>query len=109
MYAVFQKGIHQYRVSEGEVVRLDYLTDDKGEETPIGTKLTFDQVLLVRDNITAVIGQPFVKGAKIMAEVTEHPSDKVVVQKFRRRKRYARRKGHRQHYTNVRIDQIVSA
>ncbi len=109
MYAIFQKGNHQYRVSEGEVVRLDLVSGDDGVETPVGTKLELDSVLLIRDNDKATIGRPYVKGAKILAEVTELTSEKVVVQKFRRRKRYLRRKGHRQHYTNVRINQIVTA
>lgn len=109
MYAIFQKGNHQYRVSEGEVVRLDLLSDEAGAEMPVGAKLELDQVLLVRDNEKATIGQPFVKGAKVLAEVAELTSEKVVIQKFRRRKRYLRRKGHRQHYTNVKITQIVTA
>lgn len=108
MYAVFQKGNHQYRVSEGEVVRVDLISGDDDQEIPPGTQLEFDSVLLVRDNNAATIGRPYVKGAKILAEVTEHTSDKVVVQKFRRRKRYVRRKGHRQHFTNVKINQIIT-
>lgn len=103
MYAIFQEGSHQYRVSEGEMVTLDL---HEGEP---GTKLEFPNVLLLQSNAGTKIGQPFVAGAKVLATITEHPSDKVVVQKFRRRKRYVRRKGHRQHYTNVVIDRIVEA
>ncbi len=101
MYAIFQEGAHQYRVSEGELVTVEL---HEGEP---GSKLEFNHVLLVQSNAGTKIGQPYVAGAKIQATIVDHPSDKVVVQKFRRRKRYVRRKGHRQHYTSVTIDRIV--
>jgi large subunit ribosomal protein L21 len=103
MYAVFQFGTQQFRVSEGEVVTLNY------EPTEVGKSLEFDQVLLVQTNEGTKIGQPYVKGAKVVAEVVDHPTEKTVIGKFRRRKRYVRKVGHRQPFTSVRISQIVPA
>jgi large subunit ribosomal protein L21 len=103
MYAVFQFGTQQFRVSEGEVVTLNY------DPTEVGKSLEFDQVLLVQTNEGTKIGQPYVKGAKVVAEVVDHPTEKVTIGKFRRRKRYVRKVGHRQPFTAVRINQIVPA
>jgi large subunit ribosomal protein L21 len=102
MYAVFENGSHQYRVSEGEMVRVDYR---EGAET--GQEVVFDNVLLVQSNAGTKIGRPYLTGAKVLGEVVEHLSDKITVWKFKRRKRYRRKKGHRQHYTAVKINQIV--
>jgi large subunit ribosomal protein L21 len=102
MYAVFENGSHQYRVSEGEMVRLDYRD---GAEP--GQEVKFETVLLVQSNAGTKIGRPFVKGAMVIGEVVEHQSDKLTVWKFKRRKRYRRKKGHRQHYTAVKINQIL--
>ena len=102
MYAVFENGSHQYRVSEGEMVRLDYRD---GAEP--GQEVKFENVLLVQSNAGTKIGRPFVKGATVIGEVVEHQSDKLTVWKFKRRKRYRRKKGHRQHYTAVKINQIL--
>ncbi|HMP04249.1 MAG TPA: 50S ribosomal protein L21 [Gemmatales bacterium] len=103
MYVVFQCGTKQFRVSEGEVVTLDH------QDVEIGKSIEFDQVLLVQTNEGTTIGQPYVKGAKVVAEVVDHPSEKYTIGKFRRRKRYVRKVGHRQHYTAVRISQIIPA
>ncbi|MFT3878333.1 MAG: 50S ribosomal protein L21 [Gemmatales bacterium] len=102
MYAVFENGSHQYRVSEGEMVRVDFRD---GAEP--GQEVIFDHVLLVQSNAGTKIGRPFVAGAKIVGEVVEHTSEKLRIVKFKRRKRYRRNKGHRQHYTAVKINQIV--
>jgi large subunit ribosomal protein L21 len=63
----------------------------------------------VQTNEGTKIGQPYVKGAKVVAEVVDHPTEKVTIGKFRRRKRYVRKVGHRQPFTAVRINQIVPA
>jgi large subunit ribosomal protein L21 len=102
MYAVFETGSHQYRVSEGELVRVDYR---EGAEP--GQEVVFDNVLLVQSNAGTKIGRPYLTGAKVVGEIVEHQSDKIHVWKFKRRKRYRRKKGHRQHYTAVKINQIV--
>jgi large subunit ribosomal protein L21 len=100
MYAVFEDGSRQYRVSQGAEVVVDYRKAD------IGTEITFERVLLVVDAENAKVGQPLVAGAKIVAEVVEHPTVKTRVQKFRRRKNYKRLVGHRQPYTRVRVRSI---
>jgi large subunit ribosomal protein L21 len=103
MYAVFEDGSRQYRVQEGEVVKLDY------REAELGTTLEFNRVLLTERDGAATIGQPLVAGARVVAEVVDMPTTKVYIQRFRRRKNYRRLKGHTQPYTSVRIRQIVLA
>src|SRR5882762_1173624 len=101
MYAVFEDGSRQYRVSEGDVVKLDY------REAEIGARLEFNRVLLYAGGSETLIGQPIVEGARILGEVVDHPSTKLYIQHFRRRKNYRRLKGHRQPYTEVQIRSIL--
>ena len=101
MYAVFEDGSRQYRVSEGEVVQLDY------RDAEVGSRLEFGRVLLYAGGADVQIGQPTVAGMRIVGEVVDHPSIKTYIQKFRRRKNYRRLRGHRQHYTAVRISNIL--
>ena len=101
MYAVFEDGSRQYRVSEGDLVQLDY------REAEVGTQLELNRVLLYQGGEDTRIGQPLVEGARILAEVVGHPSIKLYIQHFRRRKNYRRLKGHRQPYTAVRVRSIL--
>jgi large subunit ribosomal protein L21 len=101
MYAVFEDGSRQYRVQEGDVVRLDY------RETEVGDRLEFTRVLLYQSPDDTRIGQPLVDGVRILAEVVDHPSTKLYIQHFRRRKNYRRLRGHRQPYTEVQIRSIL--
>jgi large subunit ribosomal protein L21 len=101
MYAVFEDGARQYRVQEGDVVKVDY------RDVQIGTNIEFKRVLLCQRDTNTNIGQPVIAGASIVGEVVAFPSTKVYIQHFRRRKNYRRFKGHRQPYTSVRIRQIV--
>lgn len=101
MYAVIEDGSRQYRVQEGDVVKLDY------RDVAVGTQLEFNRVLLFQKDTEAQIGQPVITGAKVVGEVIQHPSTKLYIQHFRRRKNYRRLKGHRQPYTSVRIRSIV--
>jgi large subunit ribosomal protein L21 len=101
MYAVFEDGSRQFRVSEGELVRLD-----KRDAEP-GSRLEFHRVLVVQSNEGTQVGRPYIGGARVVAEVVEHPSIKLYIQHFRRRKNYRRRTGHRQHYTTVKISHIL--
>ena len=101
MYAVFQDGPRQYRVSEGDVVRVDF------RDAESGAKLEFDRVLLYQGTDGVKIGRPTVAGARVVGEVVDHPSEKIFVQHFRRRKNYRRLRGHRQPYTAVRIRSIL--
>jgi large subunit ribosomal protein L21 len=101
MYAVFEDGSRQYRVQEGDVVRLDY------RDAEVGSRLEFDRVLLCQGGEGTLIGRPLVEGARIVTEVVEHPSTKLYIQHFRRRKNYRRLKGHRQPYTSVQVRSII--
>jgi len=101
MYAVFEDGSRQYRVSEGDVVKVDYRAGDKG------ARIEFGRVLLYTNGDDTRIGQPLVDGMRILGDVVEHPSTKLYIQHFRRRKNYRRLRGHRQPYTSVRIRHIL--
>lgn len=101
MYAVFEDGSRQYRVSEGDVVKVDYRAGDKG------ASIEFGRVLIYANGDDTRIGQPLVDGMRIIGEVVEHPSTKLYIQHFRRRKNYRRLRGHRQPYTRVRIRNIL--
>jgi large subunit ribosomal protein L21 len=103
MYAVIQTGGKQYRVEPGKTVVVEKLPGTTGE------KVTFDQVLLVSagDGGNVTVGQPIVSGAKVQGEIVEQGrGEKLVVFKFRLRKNYVRRNGHRQDYTAVKISAI---
>jgi large subunit ribosomal protein L21 len=101
MYVVFEDGSRQFRVQEGEVVRLDY------RKAEIGANLEFDRVLLSEKDGATNIGQPVIAGARVLAEVVELPRVKTYIQRYRRRKNYRRFKGHTQPFTSVRVKQIV--
>jgi large subunit ribosomal protein L21 len=103
MYAVFEDGSRQYVVNEGDVVRLDY------REVEIGDTIEFDRVLLYRNEAEVQIGQPVLAGARVVAEVIQHPSEKYYIQHFRRRKNYRRFMGHRQPFTQVEVLHILRA
>jgi large subunit ribosomal protein L21 len=102
MYAVFEDGSRQYKVSEGEVVKVDYRD---GAEA--GSRVEFGRVLLYSNGEDIRIGAPLVDGMRIVGDVVDHPSTKVYIQHFRRRKNYRRLRGHRQHYTAVRVSNIL--
>ena len=104
MYAVFEDGSRQYRVQEGDVVKVDY------RDVQVGANIEFKRVLLAQKDTAdaTTIGQPVIAGASIVGEVVDFPSTKVYVQHFRRRKNYRRFRGHTQPYTSVRISKIVT-
>ncbi|HXG13098.1 MAG TPA: 50S ribosomal protein L21 [Gemmataceae bacterium] len=101
MFAVFEDGSRQYRVSEGDIVQLDY------RDVEVGSRLEFNRVLLYQGPDDTRIGQPIIEGARILAEVVDHPSTKLYIQHFRRRKNYRRLRGHRQPFTKVQIRSIL--
>lgn len=101
MYAVFEDGSRQYKVSEGEVVRVDY------RDVEVGSRVEFGRVLLFNGNGDLQIGRPALEGARILGEVVDHPSTKTYIQKFRKRKNYRRLRGHRQPFTAVRVRSIL--
>jgi len=101
MFAVFKSGGKQHRVTEGEVVRLEKIDAEPG------AAVEFAEVLLVAEGDNVKVGAPFVAGGKVTAEIVGHDRhDKIRIIKFRRRKHYLRRAGHRQWYTDVRITGI---
>jgi large subunit ribosomal protein L21 len=103
MYAVIQTGGKQVRVEPGKTVTVEKLAGD------VGTKVVFDQVLLVSsgDGGNVSVGKPTVSGAKVTGEIVEQGrGEKLVVFKFRLRKNYVRRNGHRQDLTKVKIAEI---
>lgn len=101
MYAVFQSGGKQHRVSEGQVVRLEKL------EVATGEAVEFDSVLMVVNGEDVKIGAPVLAGAKVVAEVVGHGrGDKIKIVKFRRRKHSRKQQGHRQWFTEVKITGI---
>lgn len=101
MYVIFEDGSRQYRVSEGELVKVDH------RDAEPGSRLEFTKVLLLQAGDAATFGRPYIEGARVVAEVVGHPSTKYSIQKFRRRKNYRRRIGHRQHFTAVKINHIL--
>jgi large subunit ribosomal protein L21 len=103
MYAVIRTGGKQYRVKPGDTIDVEKLPHEVGDE------IEFNEVLLVANGSGAQIGQPLVKGAKVKATVTRQAKGrKVIIFKFRSSNRYRRKRGHRQYYTRLRIDEIVS-
>jgi large subunit ribosomal protein L21 len=104
MYAVIATGGKQYRVAEGEVVRIEKLTAEPGAD------VEFDKVLLVGQGSQVKVGAPFLDGGKVTGTVQSHgKGDKVRIVKFRRRKHYLRQGTHRQPYTDVKITGIQGA
>ncbi|MEH6492142.1 50S ribosomal protein L21 [Halopseudomonas sp.] len=101
MYAVIITGGKQYKVAEGEFLKVEKL------DVETGASIEFDKVLLVADGDDVKIGAPVVAGAKVTAEISAHGrGDKVRIIKFRRRKHHMKRQGHRQWYTEIKITGI---
>ncbi|MGH8040625.1 MAG: 50S ribosomal protein L21 [Rudaea sp.] len=101
MYAVIKTGGKQYRVMQGETLRVEKI------EADVGAAVKFDQVLLVGEGDGITVGTPLVAGASVAAKVTaQGRADKVRIIKFRRRKHHMKQMGHRQHYTEVEITGI---
>ncbi len=101
MYAVIKTGGKQYRVAAGEKLKIEQIPAD------VGTEITLDQVLMVGEGESVKIGAPLVAGASVKATVLaqgRHP--KVKIFKMRRRKHYQKHQGHRQNFTEVRVDAI---
>jgi large subunit ribosomal protein L21 len=101
MYAVVSTGGKQYKVQKGETLRIEKIPGD------VGGKVTLDKVLLVADGENIRVGQPMIEKAAVQASIVEQDrAKKILVFKYKRRKRYRRKAGHRQPYTAIRIDGI---
>ncbi|NKN34423.1 50S ribosomal protein L21 [Marichromatium bheemlicum] len=100
MYAVIQTGGKQYRVSEGDTLKVEKLAAEEGSNVDF-------EVLMIADGDTVKVGKPFVEGGKVSAVVESHGrGDKVSIIKFRRRKHHLKRQGHRQWFTSLKITGI---
>ena len=100
MYAIVEIGGKQYKVSEGDVIKVEKL------DVNVGESYTFDQVLIVNDG-EMKIGNPTVEGAVVKASVVSEGRDKkVIVYRYKRKSGYHKKNGHRQSYTEVKIDKI---
>jgi large subunit ribosomal protein L21 len=101
MYAVIKTGGKQYKVAAGEKLKIEQIPAD------IGAEITLDQVLAVGEGESIQVGAPLVSGASVKATVlSQGRHDKVTIFKMRRRKHYQKHAGHRQNYTELRIDAI---
>jgi large subunit ribosomal protein L21 len=100
-YAVIRTGGKQYRVTPGELLRIESL---KGE---VGSEITFSEVLLTAAEGSVRVGTPFLPGVTVSARIVQHGREKkILVFKKKRRKNYRRRQGHRQNFTAVQINNI---
>lgn len=104
MYAVIQTGGKQYRVKSGEQLRVEALAAE------VGAAVSFDRVLMLGEGEGVRVGAPFVAGASVRATVLAHGrGEKLRIFKLRRRKHFQKTQGHRQSFTEVRIEEIVGA
>ncbi len=104
MYAVFSTGGKQYRASTGDIIKVEKLEAEKGATVEL------DRVLMVGEGEDVKIGTPYLAGGKVTAKVVEHGrGDKVMIIKFKRRKQYMKRMGHRQYFTTLEITGIEGA
>ncbi|MBS6105713.1 MULTISPECIES: 50S ribosomal protein L21 [Anaerococcus] len=101
MYAIIKTGGKQYKVSEGDLVRVEKLPYEVGET------VEFDEVLLVANDSDVKVGAPTVANAKVSATIEDQNKDKkIIVYKYKPKKMYRKKQGHRQPYTLVKIDSI---
>lgn len=103
MYAIIATGGKQYKVAPGELLQIEKLA------ATVGSEVEFDQVLMVVDGEEIKIGTPYLSNIKVVGEVSEQDrGDKITIIKFRRRKHYMRKQGHRQYFTAIKIKTIKS-
>lgn len=101
MYAVIKTGGKQYRVAAGDKLKVEKINGD------VGSSVKLDQVLMTADGDNIVLGAPLIAGVAVNATVVAHgKGDKVTIFKMRRRKHYRKTQGHRQEYTEIKIDSI---
>tara|TARA_Y100000748_G_scaffold271423_1_gene244676 strand:- start:24 stop:365 length:342 start_codon:yes stop_codon:yes gene_type:complete len=102
MYAVIKTGGKQFKVSEGETLKIEKLT------TEVGKKISISNVLTLVDGEKVTIGAPIIKGASVNVTVLAHGRrDKVKIFKMNRRKHYKKSQGHRQSFTEIKVDKIA--
>ena len=103
MYAVLSTGEKQYKVEEGDVLRIEKISGE------VGTAVSFDKVLMFSDGEKVRVGTPLLDGISVSGRIVEQDkAKKILVFKYKRRKNYRRKQGHRQPYTAVKIDSITA-
>jgi large subunit ribosomal protein L21 len=103
VYAVIESGGKQHKVSEGEILRVEKI------DAEIGAEIKLDKVMMVKTDDTVKVGTPYVDNASVTAEVVEQGKyKKIIIFKYKRKKNYQRKKGHRQQYTALRIKAIAA-
>ena len=102
MYAVIKTGGKQYRVNPGDEIRVEKL------QGTVGDTVTFDRVLLASDGETIKTGKPFVEDAKVTGTITRQGrTRKIVIFKYKKRKGFQKKNGHRQHFSQIKIEEIA--
>ncbi len=105
MYAIVEISGKQYKVQEGDIVFIDRM-----EDLEEGAKVTFDKVLFISDGKKVTVGKDTVKGAKVEATVVGHGKNKkIIVYKYKAKKNYRKTQGHRQPYTKIQIESIITS
>lgn len=103
MFAVVETGGKQYKVSIGSIIKIEKISAKEGEE------IILDKILLLNKDGEVLIGKPYLEGIKVIARVLKHDKyPKVIVFKFKRKKHYRRKYGHRQPFTKLSIENIVT-
>ena len=103
MYAIVNSGGKQYKVEEGDILRVEKVLGD------VGNKVEFERVLMVSDGENIHVGDPVLENTTVQGHILEQDKGKkIIVFKYKRRKRYRRKQGHRQMYTAVKIDKILT-
>ena len=103
MYAVVETGGKQYRVSKGTIIPVEKLPGEAGEQ------VEFEKVLLIKKDNEIKVGNPLVEGAKVIGRIKRQGrGEKIIIFKYKRRKNYRRKQGHRQYYTWVQIENIIA-
>ncbi len=102
MYAVISSGGKQYKVQEGETLKVEKIAGE------VGKAVSFDNILMFSDGEKVTVGTPFLGDVSVQGHIVEQDkAKKIIVFKYKRRKRYRRTQGHRQPYTSVKIDSIT--
>ncbi len=106
MYAIIKTGGKQYRVQKGDVINVEKIVPKRKNQK----KVTFDEVLMVNEDSNILVGTPVVENYKVEGKILEQgKSEKVIVYKYKAKKDYRRKQGHRQPYTKVEITGLVKA
>ncbi len=103
MYAIVEAGGKQYRVAKGDLIKVEKI------EGEVGEKVELDKVLLIKAEDGVKLGKPTLAGAKVVGRIKQQGrGEKIVIFKYKRRKNYRRKQGHRQYYTWIEIEDIIS-